>query len=100
SAAIGPCIYVTKEPLPPDTVIELAINRNGSTVFKDDIEINQIKRNFTDLVSYLYRSCSFPDGSLLMTGTGIVPSNEFTLQQDDEISITIAPIGTLINKVG
>lgn len=100
SAAIGPCIYVTKEPLPPDTNIKLEIQRNGSVVFSDDIEINQIKRNFTDLVSYLYRECSFPNGSLLMTGTGIVPSNEFTLQQDDEIRITIAPIGTLINKVG
>ncbi|MCW9706072.1 fumarylacetoacetate hydrolase family protein [Fodinibius salsisoli] len=99
SAAIGPCIYVTNEPLPPDTQVELEIKRNGSVVFEEKIEISQIKRNLTDLVSYLYRECSFPDGSLLMTGTGIVPSNEFTLQHDDEISITIDPIGTLINKV-
>lgn len=100
SAAIGPCIYVTNQALPPETKIELEIQRNGSVVFGDDIEINQIKRKFTDLVSYLYRECSFPEGSLLMTGTGIVPSTEFTLQHDDEISITIPPIGTLINKVG
>lgn len=99
SAAVGPCIYVTDQPLPPDTKIELQIERDGSAVFEDEIEISQIKRAFTDLVSYLYRECSFPHGSLLMTGTGIVPSNDFSLQHDDEISITIDPIGTLINKV-
>ncbi len=99
SAAIGPCIYVTKEPLAPDTKIELEIEREGSVVFKDEITIDQIKRKFTELVSYLYRECSFPQGSLLMTGTGIVPSRDFTLQHEDEIRITISPIGTLINKV-
>lgn len=99
SAAIGPCIYVTKEPLAPDTKIELEIERGNSVVFKDEITIDQIKRNFTELVSYLYRECSFPKGSLLMTGTGIVPSRDFTLQHEDEIRITISPIGTLINKV-
>lgn len=99
SAAVGPCIYVTEDPLPQDTLIELEVERNSDIVFSDKIEISQIKRNFTDLVSYLYRECSFPDGSLLMTGTGIVPSNEFTLHHGDEIRITISPIGTLINKV-
>lgn len=99
SASIGPCIYVTKEPLPQETKIEMEIEREGSVAFSDEIAIDQIKRNFTDLVSYLYRECSFPHGSLLMTGTGIVPSTDFSLQHDDEIKITIAPIGTLINKV-
>jgi 2-dehydro-3-deoxy-D-arabinonate dehydratase len=99
SAAIGPCIYVTKEPLAPDTKIEMEIERGDSVIFKDEITIDQIKRNFTELVSYLYKECSFPHGSLLMTGTGIVPSRDFTLQHDDEIKITISPIGILINKV-
>ncbi|GAA5521883.1 fumarylacetoacetate hydrolase family protein [Aliifodinibius salicampi] len=99
SAAVGPCIYVTDQPLPQDTTIALQVEREGTLVFEDDITIDQIKRNFTELVSYLYKECSFPHGSLLMTGTGIVPSNEFTLQHDDKISITIQPIGTLINKV-
>lgn len=99
SASIGPCVYVTKQPLPPDTKIELEIERGGDIVFEEDIEINQIKRKFTELVSYLYRECSFPNGSLLMTGTGIVPSNEFTLHHGDEIRISISQIGTLINKV-
>jgi len=98
-AAIGPCIYVTQEPLSLDTLITLDIFRNGSKIFEGETQINQIKRKLTDLVSYLYRECSFPYGSLLMTGTGIVPGTEFTLQKHDEIRITIPPIGTLVNFV-
>ena len=99
SAAIGPCIYVTEKPLPHDTLIQMDITRKGAKVFEGTIEINQIKRKFEELVSFLYRECTFPFGSFLMTGTGIVPSNDFTLQQDDVIKITIEPIGTLINTV-
>ncbi|MDX1636717.1 MAG: fumarylacetoacetate hydrolase family protein [Balneolaceae bacterium] len=99
SAAIGPCIHVTRNPLPGSTTIALEIERAGSVVFRDEIEINQIKRDISELVNYLYKECTFPHGSLLMTGTGIVPSRDFTLHHGDEIRITIAPIGTLINKV-
>jgi 2-dehydro-3-deoxy-D-arabinonate dehydratase len=98
-AALGPCVYVTKNPLPVNTLIDMEIRRGGAVVFKGDIEINQIKRRFEELVSFLYRECSFPNGSYLMTGTGIVPTSEFTLQSGDEISITIDNIGTLINEV-
>lgn len=99
SASIGPCIYVTDEPLPPTTTIELVILRDGKEVFADTIGIDQIKREFEELVGYLYRECTFPFGSFLMTGTGIVPGNDFTLQPGDEIHIAIEPIGTLVNKV-
>ncbi|GAB3533629.1 hypothetical protein GCM10027443_19390 [Pontibacter brevis] len=99
SAAVGPCVLVTEEPLPADTLIEIEILREGDRVFSGSIEISQMKRKPEELVSFLYRECSFPYGSLLMTGTGIVPENEFTLEQDDEIRITIAPIGTLVNFV-
>lgn len=99
SASIGPCIYVTDEPLPSTTKIELKILRDGKGVFADEIGIDQIKREFEELVGYLYRECSFPFGSFLMTGTGIVPGKDFTLQPGDEIHITIEPIGTLVNKV-
>lgn len=99
SASVGPCVYVTNEPLPPETQVEMEIVRGGSAVFKEAIAISQIKRSFSDLVAYLYRACSFPHGSLLMTGTGIVPAPDFTLEHDDEIRITIEPIGTLINRV-
>jgi 2-dehydro-3-deoxy-D-arabinonate dehydratase len=98
-AALGPCIYVNKEPLPSNTLIDLKIKRAGKVVFKGDVEINQIKRTFEELASFLYRECTFPNGSMLMTGTGIVPTSEFTLQSGDEISITIDHIGTLINEV-
>jgi 2-dehydro-3-deoxy-D-arabinonate dehydratase len=98
-AALGPCIYVTKEPLPSNTLIDLKIKRVSKVVFTGDVEINQIKRSFEELASFLYRECTFPYGSMLMTGTGIVPTSEFTLQTGDEISIIINNIGTLVNEV-
>lgn len=99
-AALGPCIFVTQKPLPENTMIQLEIARAGKRVFEGNIAISQIKRKFTELVEFLYRETSFPYGSFLMTGTGIVPGNEFTLQQGDQISITIEPVGTLVNSVG
>lgn len=99
SASVGPCIYVTEGPLPANTLIKMEIERQGKQVFEGEIGINQIKRKLEDLVSHLYRELSFPHGCLLMTGTGIVPSSDFTLKKDDEIKITIDQIGTLINRV-
>lgn len=98
-AAVGPCIYVTDQPLPAETLIQLEIERDGATIFEGSVEISQMKRKPVELVSYLYRECSFPDGCLLMTGTGIVPDSDFTLQSGDEIRIKIDPIGTLVNHV-
>lgn len=99
-AALGPCIYVPKEPLPSDTEIKLNISRESEIVFNGDIKIDQIKRNFEELVEYLYRECTFINGCFLMTGTGIVPIREFTLQIGDKIDIDITSIGTLSNTVG
>lgn len=98
-ASIGPCIYVTEDPLSAQTVIRMEIIRAGSTVLDGSVELGQMNRKLESLVSYLYRECSFPFGSLLMTGTGIVPSSEFTLQSGDKIRITIDSIGTLENTV-
>lgn len=98
-AAVGPCILLTEDPLPPSTKIHLQIARDNKVVFEDSIEIIQMKRKLTDIVGYLYRECSFPHGSLLMTGTGIVPSADFTLKSNDVITITIDGIGTLVNMV-
>lgn len=98
-ASLGPCIYVTEQPLDKDTKIYLEINRNNSTIFEGNIGINQMKRTPEELVSFVFRECSFPNGCLIMTGTGIVPGNDFTLQSRDEIKISIDHIGTLINKV-
>jgi 2-dehydro-3-deoxy-D-arabinonate dehydratase len=99
SAAIGPCVYVTDEPLNKTTNIQLQINRNGKTSFEGKIAISQMKRTPEELVSFVYRECSFPYGCFIMTGTGIVPENDFTLQSGDEIKISIDGIGDLVNTV-
>lgn len=98
-AALGPCIYITDNSLDPSTTISLVINRSGKTVFENSIPISQIKRKFEELVSFVYRECSFPHGCLVMTGTGIVPGSDFTLKSGDEINISIDNIGTLSNTV-
>lgn len=98
-ASVGPCIYVGDGPLPRDTKIQMDILREGKTVFEGNVGIDQMKRSHEELVSFVYRECSFPNGALIMTGTGIVPSHEFTLSSGDEIRITIGHIGTLINYV-
>lgn len=98
-AAIGPSIYVTEKPLPPTTMISLAIIRNNENVFSGNITIDQMKRTTGELVSFVYRECSFPNGAFIMTGTGIVPGADFTLKPDDEIKISIEGIGELVNQV-
>ena len=99
SAALGPCLYVSESPISPDTRIRLEIIRDYQAVFTGSIAIDQMKRQHTELVSHLFRECSFPNGCYLMTGTGIVPPDDFTLRSGDEISITIDGIGTLTNGV-
>ncbi|AQG78438.1 fumarylacetoacetate hydrolase family protein [Spirosoma montaniterrae] len=98
-AGLGPCLYVSETPLPPDTPISLRINRGGAAAFEGTITLSQMKRQLTELAGYLFRECEFPHGCFLMTGTGIVPDHPFTLQSGDEILITIEPIGTLRNLV-
>ena len=98
-AAVGPCVYLTDQPLSPSTKIKLDIARGGKNVFSGDITIDQMKRTPQELVSFVYREASFPYGALVMTGTGIVPGSDFTLKSGDEISITIENIGTLVNTV-
>jgi len=99
SAALGPCLYVPESPISPDTQIRLEIIRNDQAVFTNSIAISQMKRQHTELVSFLFRECSFPYGCYLMTGTGIVPGDDFTLREGDEVRIIIDGIGTLENKV-
>lgn len=98
-AGLGPCIYVPYRPLPSETEIKLSIFRNDAEVFSDRVALNRMKRTFPELVSYLFRECNFPHGCFLMTGTGIVPPDHFTLQENDRIEIEVAPIGRLINFV-
>ena len=99
SCALGPCVLVEPEPLPPSSAIELTITRGGEVAFSGDPKLEQLKRTVPELAGYLFRECSFPHGCFLMTGTGIVPPNEFTLQSGDTIRISIDGIGTLENSV-
>jgi 2-dehydro-3-deoxy-D-arabinonate dehydratase len=98
-AAVGPCVYLTDKPLDQNTIIHLIIKRNEDVAFEGSVDLGQLKRKPEELVSYVYREASFPHGCLVMTGTGIVPGNDFTLKSGDEISIAIDGIGTLINTV-
>ena len=98
-ASIGPCIYLPPSPLSSYTEISMVIEREGTEIFSDKTSLNKMKRSFDELVTFLYRECDFPTGSFLMTGTGIVPSADFTLAVNDVIKISIEGIGTLINTV-
>jgi len=100
SCALGPCILVTKEPLPSSTEIRLEVLRGGSAEFSGATTLAAMKREPQSLVQYLFRNNSFPNGCFLLTGTGIVPPDSFSLQAGDEIRITIGEIGTLVNTVG
>ena len=100
SCAIGPWITVgANEEEAREWEISLNIERSGNNVFKGKVSVNQIKRSFEELSSYMNRSQEFPFGSALLTGTGIVPSDDFTLQVGDIVSIYISGIGHLKNSV-
>jgi len=100
SCALGPCLLVSEGSLPPATEIQLEIARAGKVEFAAATSLKEMKRSPEELVRYLYRNISFPYGCFLLTGTGVVPPDSFTLQAGDEIRIAIPAIGTLINAVG
>jgi 2-dehydro-3-deoxy-D-arabinonate dehydratase len=100
SCALGPGILVSSQALSSATRIQLEILRAGHTAFSGSTTLASLKRDPDILVHYLYRDNVFPNGCFLLTGTGIVPPDSFTLQHGDEIRITIDGIGTLVNFVG
>jgi 2-dehydro-3-deoxy-D-arabinonate dehydratase len=100
SCALGPCLLLSEAALPSTTPIEIEILRSERVEFSGSTTLKELKRDPVQLVEYLYRQNSFPLGCFLLTGTGIVPPDSFTLQAGDEIRITIPPIGTLANLVG
>ncbi len=99
SCALGPGILVTSSPLPHSTQILLEILRRDRVEFAGSVALSELKRDPKSLVEFLFRDNSFPAGCFLMTGTGIVPPNSFTLASGDKIRITMDPIGTLENQV-
>lgn len=98
SCAVGPGIVIADASALSALNVRMEIERGGQIVFAGDTGTDQMKRTFDDLVAYLYRELSFPHGALLMTGTGIVPPDDFTLQSGDVIRIQVAE-HTLENQV-
>ncbi|HEX6895688.1 MAG TPA: fumarylacetoacetate hydrolase family protein, partial [Bryobacteraceae bacterium] len=98
SCALGPCVLLTSE-FSRETAIRVEILRGGKTVFAGDTTLKELKRDPKELVRYLYRDNTFSKGAYLMTGTGIVPGDDFTLQHGDVIRIAIDGIGVLENPV-
>jgi 2-dehydro-3-deoxy-D-arabinonate dehydratase len=99
STALGPCIYVLDQPISPKTNLSLKIFRKGKQIFIGHSEVSKIKRSFSELIQFLFREMDFPKGCFLMTGTGIVPPDDFSLKVNDRIEISIEGIGSLINEV-
>ncbi len=99
-AGVGPCVLLADGELDlAGTQIELVIERGGSEAFRGTTDLSQLHRTLEDLADWLFRESEFPQGALLMTGTGIVPDDDFTLENGDSVSITVAGIGTLTNPV-
>ena len=99
SCALGPCVLVAEEMLPPSTEIRMEVVRAGKTAFAGATTLAQLRRTPESLVEFLFRDNSFPAGCFLLTGTGVVPPDDFTLHKGDEIRINVEPIGTLVNTV-
>ena len=97
--ALGPCVLISPEPLSAKTGISIEIRRAGSSVFQGSTSLEELKRRPAELVEYLFRDNVFVQGCFLLTGTGIVPPESFTLAAGDEIEISIEGIGVLINSV-
>ena len=100
ACAIGPCITLVEAmPKPDDTTIHLTIERGGKAVFDGETKVSAMKRSFQELIDWLGKETSFPNGAILLTGTGLVPPDDFTLAIGDVVHIDIAGIGRLTNPV-
>jgi 2-dehydro-3-deoxy-D-arabinonate dehydratase len=100
SCAIGPCwVPVDEAPSLQEMEISLRIKRDQRVVFNDTVPVSKLKRKPEELVDWLFRAQDFPEGVILLTGTGLVPPMEFTLASGDEVSIAITGLGELNNRV-
>lgn len=99
SCALGPVVTLADSLPVPNVGILLSIDRRGTKVFEGSTSISQMARSFDDLITWLGRDNSFPHGVILLTGTGIVPPDDFSLAAGDMVSIEITGIGRLTNLV-
>lgn len=99
SCAIGPYLTIGREAVAADAEIKLEIERAGQQVFLGSTDLTQLKRSVEELVGFLYCELDFPNGAMLMTGTGVVPGTDFTLTSGDVVKIEIEGLGVLENTV-
>jgi 2-dehydro-3-deoxy-D-arabinonate dehydratase len=100
ACALGPRIVVVENlEVLRHRAIRLEIRRDGATVYEDVTTTSRMKRTPEELRDYLFREMSFPNGVFLMTGTGLIPPDDFTLQSGDVVSISVEDAGTLTNPV-
>ena len=100
SCGLGPCITLAAAmPSVEQIGIRLVIRHDGAVVFEGATDAGQMARSFDDLIGWLSRDNSFPTGVFLLTGTGIVPPSDFTLQKGDLVEISIDGVGTLANPI-
>ena len=99
SCALGPAVLLAESPIEKSTKIAIAIQRSGEAAFNGETTLAELKRTPEELAKCLFSNLSFPQAAYLMTGTGVVPEDSFTLQGGDIISITIDALGTLTNHV-
>ena len=98
--SLGPCVLLPEDDLNlKETEISLAIARDGDEVFHGTTNLGELARDFDDLIDWLGRENDFPNGVILLTGTGIVPPDDFSLEDGDMVAITVTGIGTLTNPV-
>lgn len=97
---LGPCVWIPEGPVDrPNTKIVLTIQRQGKTAFTGETDLDHMKRGFEELIDWLTRENDLAAGAFLLTGTGVVPPDDFTLKNGDQVSIAITSIGTLTNPI-
>ncbi len=99
SCVVGPWIVPAADAALPFP-IEMRVTRQGEPVFEGSTSTEEMVRGFDDLASWLVRGLHFPQGVLLMTGTGIVPAGDFTLHPGDRVEITVGGVGRLEHGIG
>jgi 2-dehydro-3-deoxy-D-arabinonate dehydratase len=99
SCALGPAVLVRDTPLPAESRIAMRIVREERVRFEGATTLSQMRRRPAELVEFLFREMSFPVGCVLLTGTGVIPPDEFTLRSRDVVRISIEGIGELVNRV-
>ncbi len=100
SCGLGPCLVpVDFAPPREDMVIQLLVDRGGTQIFSEEVSVRDLRRTPEELVDWLFSAVAFPVGAILLTGTAMVPPGDFTLEEEDRVSISMPGLGRLANPV-